>query len=503
MIASYRESVVDLAAIVSQRLKGLSLYRPHSIARLVLLGLGATLTPLIAAVITAAVRVDGLAEDYRVAVLEAEIATQQRWSLLEQLTEMQRSLGRYRVLGEPAIYEVYLGRRETFRNAVDSLAALNLSAAVNADLMKLLEDERALFALLGGESTDMDDAVASVQWTELAVRARTVLAVMSGLIADQANAGLLTSDDLQRQLLLQAALVIPASLALAGLFVVWTKRPMHALSLAIRRLGSQDLSEPIRIRGPHDIEELGLQLEWLRQRISQLEHQKLAFLQHISHELKTPLTTLREGSELLAESLAESLPEDAEISRLMQTNSIYLQKLIEDLLQFGKTQQPLANPILRADFRMDELILGVVAAQRVAIGAKHLNVQEHLEAVTVLGDRARLSVVIDNLLSNAIKYTPTEGNIVIRVARRGGGVQIDVQDSGPGIGSDEQESIFEPFVQGRAVYKSSVRGTGLGLAIAKEYVEAHHGRIEVVRADVGAHIRVTIPTGTAGRLAVG
>jgi two-component system sensor histidine kinase GlrK len=303
--------------------------------------------------------------------------------------------------------------------------------------------------------------------------------------------------------LLQAALVIPASLALAGLFVVWTKRPMHALSLAIRRLGSQDLSEPIRIRGPHDIEELGLQLEWLRQRISQLEHQKLAFLQHISHELKTPLTTLREGSELLAESLAESLPEDAEISRLMQTNSIYLQKLIEDLLQFGKTQQPLANPILRADFRMDELILGVVAAQRVAIGAKHLNVQERLEAVTVLGDRARLSVVIDNLLSNAIKYTPTEGNIVIRLARRGGGVQIDVQDSGPGIGNDEQESIFEPFVQGRAVYKSSVRGTGLGLAIAKEYVEAHHGRIEVVRADVGAHIRVTIPTGTAGRLAVG
>jgi two-component system sensor histidine kinase GlrK len=68
-----------------------------------------------------------------------------------------------------------------------------------------------------------------------------------------------------------------------------------------------------------------------------------------------------------------------------------------------------------------------------------------------------------------------------------------VVDAGPGIAPEEEQTIFEPFVQGRAVYQSSVQGTGLGLAIAKEYVEYHDGRIEVVRSPAGAHIRVILP----------
>lgn len=475
------------------------MYRPHSIARLVLLGLGVTLCPLIAAVITAAARVDRLAEDYQQAVLRAEVATLQGRTLVEQLTEMQRAYGQYRVLGDDSFYRSYLDRRDGFRSAATQLGGLNLNDAVDADLVALLRDEQALFGLTSKGLEALGERDLTSEWGELASRARAVQAVTSALIAIEATNGVDTAGDLQRTLLLQAALVIPASLILAGVFVVSMTRPIRSLSAAIRRLGSQDLSRAILVRGPGDIEDLGRQLDWLRRRILSLEQQKTRFIQHISHELKTPLTTLREGSELLAESLGDSSPEDVEITRLMRSNSLHLQKLIEDLLRFGSTQEPVAKLTLEDDVALEGLIRNVIDAQGVAINAKALTLDTELARVAVVGDPTKLSVVVDNLLTNAIKYSPRQGSIRIELTQSPGHARIDVTDAGPGIAPEEEQSIFEPFVQGRAVYQSSVQGTGLGLAIAKEYVEYHDGRIEVVRSGAGAHFRVTLPVAGPSR----
>lgn len=471
----------------------LSLYRPRSIARLILIGLGVTLTPVIAAVITAVVSVDRLAEDYRATVLEAEIATQQSRTLIERLTEMQRALEQYRILGEQRFHDTYLEHRRAFRSAADDLTELELTETANADLAELLREEQALFERIGAEPGDAVDSPASAEWSALRGRAQGVLTASSNLITDQANLALRAADELQRNLLLQAAAVIPASLILGGLFVVSITRPMRGLSSAIRKLGAHDLSDPIRIRGPRDIEDLGQQLDWLRQRINELEHQKITFLRHISHELKTPLTTLREGSELLAESLASSSPEEAEISRLMQSNSLRLQKLIEDLLQFGRTQQLVSNLDIEPDIRLDWIIEEIVASQSVAAGAKQIEIETELESARAAVDTGKLRIVVDNLLTNAIKYTPAGGTIRIELRREDQSVRLDVEDTGPGIDASEQQSIFEPFVQGSALYQSSVKGTGLGLAIAKDYVESHNGKIEVVPSESGAHFRVTLP----------
>lgn len=474
------------------------MYRPRSIARLVLIGLGVTLTPLIAAVITAVLSVDRLSEDYRAAVLATELATQQGRMLVERLTEMQRALGQYRVAGREVSYETYLERRRTFHNAAENLSELALSESAHAELEALLREEQALYERLGADPGDAaaetdDEAQAAAEWSPLHTRARTILSASSNLIEDQANLALRAADELQRNLLLQAAAVIPASLILAGLFVVSITRPMRGLGSAIRTLGAHELSQPIRIRGPRDIEDLGLQLDWLRRRITELEHQKITFLRHISHELKTPLTTLREGSELLAESLANASPQEAEVARLMQSNSVRLQKLIEDLLQFGKTQQFPQNLNVESGVRLDTLIRDVLGAQSVAASAKDIEIATSLDPVVGTVDAGKLRIVVDNLLTNAIKYTPPGGRIGLRLARSEHSVRLDVSDTGPGIDQSETQSIFEPFVQGSAVYQSSVKGTGLGLAIAKDYVESHNGKIEVVQSESGAHFRITLP----------
>jgi two-component system, NtrC family, sensor histidine kinase GlrK len=460
-------------------------------------GFAVVLTPLIAAVAVAIIQVDRLAQDSRLAVLGALTATGQSRALVQQLTEMQRALGQFEVRGDRDFYDIYLQRREVFRNALENLIELNLSELGAEELLGLKKDEQALFDDLGGQNGQLQ---AGMTWEDgtkvlenLGTRARAVLAESNRLIETRANDATESAAAVQRTLLLLTGTAIPVTLLLAGVFVTLLTRPMRALGGAIGRLGARELSDPIEIRGPRDVEALGKQLDWLRRRIKDLEDQKSSFLRHISHELKTPLTTLREGSQLLVESLADGAPEEAEISRLMCSNSLRLEKLIEDLLQFAKTQELTTDLKVVKNVDMAGLVSAAIASQSVASASKEIVVAEHLSPVRICGDANKLRIIVDNLLSNAIKYTPVGGRIAVSLGVDDGRAVFDVEDTGPGVGDSEAEKIFEPFQQGRAVYQSSVKGSGLGLAIAREYVEAHDGYIEVIASRAGAHFRVVLP----------
>src|SRR5690606_7217053 len=164
---------------------------------------------------------------------------------------------------------------------------------------------------------------------------------------------------------------------------------------------------------------------------------------------------------------------------LICSGSIHLQKLIEDLLHYGKTLEIVTDLKVTEAVSMRELIQSVAAAHEVGATAKRIAVEQELEPIHVRGDENKLRIVLDNLLANAIKFTPPGGRVWLSLSERDGYAIVDVKDTGPGVDDAEKEKIFEPFQQGRAEYQSSVKGTGLGLAIAKEYVEAHDGYIEV------------------------
>jgi two-component system sensor histidine kinase GlrK len=113
---------------------------------------------------------------------------------------------------------------------------------------------------------------------------------------------------------------------------------------------------------------------------------------------------------------------------------------------------------------------------------------------------------VDNLLGNAVKFTPHGGKICViaraSMGHSGAEATIDVIDSGPGVPTEERESIFDSFFRGRAKASGRIEGTGLGLAIAREFTEAHGGRISVVATTQGGHFRVTLPRRTTRGLAV-
>lgn len=478
----------------------MSFTRPRSIVRLIVIAFVAVAIPLIAAVVTAVIQVDRLAQRGRRAVLDAEIATQESRALVEHLTAMERSLGQYYVLGDRAFHATYLARREAFFASVSKLSRLNIGAARQDRLRAIIDAENALNVQLltasGQPMREISAADVAARWASLNAQARTILAESSKLIEVEANTARKAAERLQRTLVLQTAAAVPVALLLGILFFGLITRPLRRIDGEIRRLGSGDFSSPVTIRGPQDLEELSARLDWLRRRIVELEEQKANFLRHISHELKTPLTSIREGSELLMDESHHQLSqEQKEIAQIMRESSQHLQRLIEDLLEFGKTQVPRSGAPRMETLRLDEVVRSAFDSHALGRTAKGVHAQVSLDPVTIAGDPDQLRIVVDNLLSNAIKYTPAGGELDVTLTAHGGSAVLEVSDSGPGVAPAERERVFEPFFQGSAPYAGYVQGTGLGLTIARQYVAAHSGQIEILdsRFGKGACVRVSLP----------
>jgi len=256
------------------------------------------------------------------------------------------------------------------------------------------------------------------------------------------------------------------------------------------------------VRGPEDLRYLGRRLDWLRRRLDEFETQKNRFLRHVSHELKTPLTALREGAELLHDQVAGPLsPAQRQVVSIMRDNSVKLQRLIEELLDYQRALHAAASlevkPVL-----LDTLVVEAARAHELAARSKELRLEVDAEPAMLEADPDKLRSIIDNLVSNAVKFTPPGGRITVKARVQSGEAVIEVIDSGPGVAPEERESIFDLFFRGRGKGEGArIKGSGLGLAIARELVEAHGGQIAVVPEGSSGHFRVTLPRRSARALA--
>jgi two-component system, NtrC family, sensor histidine kinase GlrK len=270
-------------------------------------------------------------------------------------------------------------------------------------------------------------------------------------------------------------------------------RPIRQIDEAIRRLGQADFSAPVLVGGPEDLQHLGEALSHPVEALAELEQQKNRFLRHMSHELKTPLTALREGAELLSDEVVGKLtPEQREVAEILRHNSIELQKLIEDLLSYGASQahKPSLDLSL-VDLR--RVVNRVLDDQKLALRSKSLVLDVDVQGLTLTADFEKLRVMLDNLVSNAIKFSPNRGTISVAARRVGSDVHIHVADEGPGIAVEERKVVFEPFYRGKDAANTLVKGTGIGLSVVREYAQMHGGSVEIADSAPGARIRVRLP----------
>src|SRR5229473_1065257 len=473
-------------------------YYPRSFLSLLLLAFALVAAPLIVAFYNAAVYVEQLADQSQTAVSQAAQASRGSRLLVEQTTALERVVRQYLILDDAELLNDYGRLRANFKTNTSELSLQPLDELQLHELNKTIDKEQALYERLRGKPATKAGKTALVDgYGALSDLARDVLNTSNALIDREVESMRRTGERAQRILWLQLAATIPLGVLLAAGVTLLIARPIRQLDQAIRRLGAGEFEGDIRVGGPADLKYLGSRLDWLRQRLIELEQQKRLFLRHVSHELKTPLTALREGSELLAEGTAGPLSlGQREIVEILQQKSVQLQQLIEGLLNYHRAQESVGRLELTA-VRFDEVVEQALDDHRLAIQARGIRADLLLDPVILQADEEKLRAVAANLVSNAVKYSPDEGMISLALRREGDEVVFDVRDAGLGIPPEDHDRIFDWFYQGEDVHHGRVRGSGLGLAIAREFVVAHGGRIEVVKGPAaGAHFRVTLASGT-------
>jgi two-component system sensor histidine kinase GlrK len=472
---------------------------PKSFLGLLFVGLALVALPLIFALVYNAVAIDQLTNQGQRAVYDATRLIQTSRALTESVTGLERIARQFLVLQDDGLLDAYRNLRGSLLASARQLETLNLDDPQRQRLREVMEREAAIWeelsALRGGGRAAETRGVAVVGQFEPLAQAVQRLAIYSNsAIEQEAETLRVMSQKAYENMVLQMLALVPVAIFLLVGFPLLIVPPIRQVANGIRDLGNGKFDAPISVDGPQDLQYLGQQLDWLRLRLIDLEEQQRKFLGHVSHELKTPLTALREGSDLLADEVVGALnPEQREIARILRENSLQLRRLIESLLNYSAAEFQRGRLNVK-QVRMTDVVRAVADDHRLALRARGVDLKLDCEAVFVAGDEEKLRTVVDNLLSNAIKFTPQGGHIELALHRDDDRAIIDVIDSGPGIAPEERERIFRPFMQGRALQSGPVKGTGLGLSIVQEYVHAHGGTAEVMdRAPPGAHFRVTLP----------
>lgn len=281
-----------------------------------------------------------------------------------------------------------------------------------------------------------------------------------------------------------AVLLIATSTALILFFSGRINRPVQQLIHHIRNIGEGQRGPNPTLRGPQELAQVNEQLNWLAHRLEALEQDKVRFLRHVSHELKTPLTTLREGADLLAEELAGPLNDDQrEIILLLQQNSLTLQELIEQLLDYNRLQQPGQLQLERVV--LPQLVARIIRPFKLQIEQKQLHLNTRFECESTQTDAQMLQRVLSNLISNAVHYADQQGSLSITTERKERSLQLTVTNTGPLIPDNDIPMLFEPFYQGRNRRRGPLKGSGIGLSIAAQASRALGAALNLSQNDNG------------------
>jgi two-component system sensor histidine kinase GlrK len=466
---------------------------------LLLIGFAFATLPLLLAFINANIAFDKLAKQSELTISNAVETTRAGRILQEQLHLMERGVRQYFVLQDEILFSNYLQANNKFNAATKQLEEHSTNKLLQNQLETLsIQTQQLNLEILNAKNTNGVELGFLNSFDLLSQQIETIIIENNRAIDNASTQLRLTAFKTQRNLFLQSLVLIPLTLLMAGAITFLLGRPIRRMDNAIRSLGEGQFDAPIAIDGPGDLRVLGQRLDWLRGELKDLNIQKQQFLRHVSHELKTPLTAIREATELLNDGIGGVLStQQLEITHILRENSLRLQKMIENLLNYTRIEalQPKLN---LQTLTISELINKVIDAHALSIRNKQIEVETHFDAYEIVADKEKLTIIMDNLISNAVKFTPTFGHIKVTASQDKKWLIITVQDSGPGLAKEDQDKLFDPFYRGSAINKSLISSSGLGLTIAKDLVDAHGGSIKLELPEQntlyqGAHFLVQLP----------
>mgnify|MGYP001816361757 CR=1 FL=1 len=471
-------------------------HRPRSLNGLILVGFGFVALPLLIAALVALYNLDSVAKQSEQLVTTGVSAAENNRRLTEQLNSLERVARQYQVLQHRESLQLMAQDLAALESQLDSMAPLLEQANATRLAVSIRSGAQRIFDALSNSELSEAEVTATIGlFPPLRQRVLRLTAATTAHVDNELSSLQETARKAQRFSAWQVVALIPGTIILVSIFTLLVARPIRQIDRAIGQLGESGFSKPIEIKGPTDLERLGRQLEWLRLRLLELAQEKNKFLRHMSHELKTPLANIREGTELLLDgSVGDLEGPQREVTDILRMNGVKLQQLIENLLSFSAWQAK-SEVLSLSDFSLRAQVISVAKSQRLALKAANIQLKLEVDDIIVNADQDKIRTVLDNLLSNAIKFTPRGGVITVRAGSTPASFILEFGDTGPGIPDDESPRIFEAFFQGRREQGGQVGGTGIGLSVVLECIQAHDGSVELIDTDEfpGAHFRIHIP----------
>ena len=291
-------------------------------------------------------------------------------------------------------------------------------------------------------------------------------------------------------LVIAAVIALIVSL-LTAIFVARSiYRPLGTVTKAAQQISRGDYSQRIKPEGPKEIKELADSFNRMTEDVEQAQLQLRHFVADVSHELRSPLTSIQGFAQALLDGTAADDATRLKAAQIIDEESQRLKHQVDELLELSRMQSNQAK-FLNGPICLAEVLTQSVEVFAVQAKQKQVTLDLKTEPLVLVGDADRLEQVFNNLLDNAIKNSPTGGKVsIVSVKGEGNFARITVSDEGPGIHPDHLAHVFERFYQ----VTGARTGVGLGLAIAREIVVAHHGTIEASSTPgEGARFTVTLP----------
>jgi two-component system OmpR family sensor kinase len=360
-------------------------------------------------------------------------------------------------------------------------SARKLAFDSNPDDPKLPFPRRNLFGRLSQTARDAKGALWLYTFTRLSADRILVVA------APRPRVPVLNifTDQLLLPIIEGGLIALLLSLVLAFALSRWVADPLQQVVVAVRNYPSEEMKS-ISPRGPYEVQDLTRAFNSMLERVHSSQKSQRDFVANVSHELKTPLTSIQGFAQAILDNTADTPEARKQAAQIIYDEAGHMHRMALDLLDLARLEAG------TADFEMTPVDLAALMrnvvekfspqAQGAGVSLK-LTIPEHLP--TLIGDGDRLAQVFTNLVDNALKFTRTGGQVTLLAANVGSEMEISVTDTGEGIPNEALPRLFDRFYQvdpSRAGGEN--HGAGLGLAIAQEIIQAHGGRISV-RSDLG------------------
>jgi len=293
------------------------------------------------------------------------------------------------------------------------------------------------------------------------------------------------TDQLLLPMLQGGLIALLLSLVLAYALSRWVADPLQQVVIAARNYPSEEL-KPVSPRGPHEVQDLTRAFNSMVARVESSQKSQRDFVADVSHELKTPLTSIQGFAQALLDNTADTPEARQQAAQIIYDEAGRMHRMALDLLDLARLEAGTAD-LKMSPVDMAALLRSIVekfARQAQTAGVElQLNISNRLP--TLSGDGDRLAQVFTNLVDNSLKFTPANGQVLLSAVQAGTEIEISITDTGIGIPNEALPRLFDRFYQvdpSRAGGEG--HGAGLGLAIVQEILQAHNGRISV-HSEVG------------------